>query len=198
MPDDSTQAFYFGLTSRSMVSFILAPITVVKLRYESGRYKYPNLRSAIREAYVKNGWVGILPTILRDSIFSGIYYMCYTKLKFYYHSNNSINSNAQINIDQNFHKNKTSHLTNFTSGILSGLIASIVTNPLDVVKTSIQVDNTTRNRSLIQTTILIYKEHNNFVRFFDGLVPRCLRRTLIAASTWTFYEFFMNSIGTRL
>lgn len=188
MPDDSTQAFYFGLTSRSMVSFILAPITVVKVRYESGYYSYPNLRSAIREAYLRNGWVGILPTILRDSIFSGIYYMCYTKLKINY------SIEKQKSLDVNTQNKTTSHLANFTFGIVSGLIASIVTNPLDVIKTNIQVKNTIRNKTLIKTAILIYKEENNPLRFFDGLVPRSLRRTLIAASTWTFYEFFMNSM----
>lgn len=180
-PNDSTQAFCFGLTARSMVSLALSPITVVKVRYESGRYKYPSLSSAIKDAYLRSGWVGVLPTILRDSVFSGIYYMCYTKLKLHYSDLSK----------QNSENSKTAHVTrNFGFGIVSGLLASLVTNPLDVLKTLIQVEqNKTKTFKGTASTII----KNSPMKLFDGLGLRCLRRSLIAATTWTFFEYFMTN-----
>lgn len=175
-PDNPTQALYFGLTARSVVSFVLLPITVVKVRYESGKFTYPSLGHALRHAYLKSGWVGIAPTILRDSLFSGIYYMCYTKLK----------SSSQSNEVKTL-----AHSKSFANGVLSGLVASVVTNPIDVLKTNIQVTEKGGNASIKHVATIILK--GGYARLFDGLVPRSLRRTLIAATTWTFYELIMDS-----
>lgn len=181
-PDSPTQAFYFGLSARSIVSFLLLPVTVVKVRYESGQYKYTSLNNALKDAYLRTGWVGIAPTIIRDSLFSGVYYMCYTKLK----------TIRQIGAPDKPVNSKLSDRTlNFLSGLLSGMIAAFVTNPVDVIKTHMQV-GTSRSKSMLETTTRIVKGHNGLSRLFDGLVPRSLRRTLIAASTWTFYEMMID------
>lgn len=176
-PNNPTQAFCFGLTARSIVSLILLPITVVKVRYESGRFEYSSLAVALREAYLKNGWIGVTPTILRDSLFSGTYYMCYTELK----SNADIMSKCR----------EKAHLRNFVCGIASGLIASIITNPIDVLKTNIQVGEDISIRKAAEAK---FRERGGLVHFFDGLVPRSIRRTLIAATTWTFYEFITDTV----
>lgn len=189
-PDNPTQAFYFGMTARSLVSFIMLPVTVVKVRYESGRYVYPSLSSAIIDAYRRRGqgWVGVAPTILRDSLFSGIYYMYYTKLKC-----SDVLKESTLIASFSEQPRTEKHLMIFVSGIISGLLASVVTNPIDVIKTNIQV-GTLENKSMIQTAIRLVASKNGYMRFLDGLVPRSLRRTLIAASTWTFYEFLMDSL----
>lgn len=172
-----------------MVSFLLLPVTVVKVRYESGQYKYSNLPSAVKDAYLRTGWIGGIPTVLRDSLFSGIYYMCYTKLKSYRYdrSSSSLTSNTDI----------SDPMLNFFSGIISGLIASLITNPIDVLKTTIQVDKTGSN-SMCEAIQTMLKGEKGFFRFFDGLVPRSLRRTLVATTTWTFYELFMDSMQKKV
>jgi len=185
-PDTATQAFYFGLTARSFVSLVLLPITVVKVRYESGRFKYHSLTGAIKSAYVtSNGWVGMLPTVLRDSLFSGTYYMCYTKLK-------SLTIKQDGTVIELHDKRRTSvHLINFLNGTISGLLASIVTNPIDVVKTIVQANNMQQGQTQVKTSRNVLKAlmaERNYSRFFDGLVLRSMRRTLIAATTWTLYE----------
>lgn len=177
-PDNAQQALYFGFLSRAIVSFILLPVTVVKVRYESGQYNYTNLHRALTDAFLRNGWVGIAPTILRDSIFSGFYYMTYTQLKY---------SGLLFSINDNGH---LKHREHFMIGMISGLFASIVTNPLDVLKTNIQVAGLARE-TMINVAIRMNRESGP-MRFFDGLAPRTLRRTLIAATTWTFYEYFMQ------
>ena len=188
-PDTASQAFYFGLTARSLVSFVLLPITVVKVRYESGRFEYKSLNKAIQSAYANpSGWVGIVPTILRDSLFSGTYYMCYIRLK------DETNNRYQSTKERG---KQAMHLRNFFCGLASGLVASVITNPIDVVKTKVQVAQ--KSSQSRQSTIRVIREvcAENPRRFLDGLFPRSLRRTLIAASTWTFYEFIMDIQGQR-
>lgn len=172
-----------------MVSFLLLPVTVVKVRYESGQYKYSNLPTAVKDAYLRTGWIGGIPTVLRDSLFSGIYYMCYTKLKSYRYDRNSSNLKGNAEVPD--------PMLNFSSGIISGLIASLITNPIDVLKTTIQVDKTGSN-SMRGTVIKMLRGQRGYLRFFDGLVPRSLRRTLVATTTWTFYELFMDSMQKKI
>lgn len=179
-PDNPTQAFYFGLTARSLVTFILLPITVVKVRYESGIFYYQSLSKAVKSAYLSNGWVGIAPTILRDSLFSATYYMCYTKLK----NDNNINDElAKNQLDPRI----------FMYGVVSGLIASVITNPIDVLKTNIQVAEE-RGLSMRFVAAKLLSEPAGYLRFLDGLVLRSLRRTLLVASTWTMYEFLAINV----
>lgn len=189
-PDSPAQAFYFGLTARSLVSFVLLPVTVVKVRYESGQYQYSSLSRALTSAYRKSGWIGVAPTILRDSLFSGVYYMSYTKLKSYYLSHEDLTLSSEVNQSS---ASRPSHSINFLSGLISGLIASVITNPLDVLKTNIQVDPT-RSVSMMELAGRMLNEKSGYLRLFDGLMPRSFRRTLIAATTWTFYEIFTDSL----
>lgn len=186
-PDNPTQAFYFGLTARSLISFMLLPVTVIKVRYESGRFDYPSLGEALKSGYLNsNGWVGMSPTILRDSLFSGTYYMCYTKLK---SSTNGRHEEVRKNSDE-----QPAHMLNFIHGMISGLIASIVTNPIDVVKTNVQVANKKIGQPTVSTLQVVKSmlTTSDYIRFFDGLAPRSLRRALIAATTWTFYELMID------
>lgn len=180
-PDSPTQAFYFGFTARSFVSFALLPVTVVKVRYESGKFKYATLTSAIKTAYLHDGWIGVTPTILRDTLFSGFYYMIYTHLK-----------SSQL-ISQCPDGTRT-HARNFLCGVVSGVVASIVTNPLDVIKTKIQVQQGGNRESFKSVVSYTLSQPRGYLAFLDGVVPRGVRRTLIAATTWTIYELVSAKI----
>lgn len=173
-PHSRSQAFCFGVISRSFISFILLPVTVVKVRYESGRYKYYNLATALSKAYTNNGWVGIGPTLMRDSLFSGIYLVLYTELK-----NSNVSQRQQLGAN-----------VNFVNGIISGFIASIITNPLEVLKTNIQAGSS-GERSMLRMAGIIKKNYG-YARFLDGLLLRTFRRTLVSATTWTIYELIVN------
>lgn len=177
-PDGPSQAFGFGLVSRSLVSAILLPVTVVKVRYESGQHDIPKLFAAVKDAYFVNGWIGAGPTILRDSLFSGTYYMCYTQLKSLSYFSESDNQLL-----------RSTHSRNFIYGLVSGLTASIITNPIDVIKTNIQVRKQDKRLTTAAVIRTLVQQPNGYMRLFDGLAPRSLRRTLMAATTWTFYEY---------
>ena len=74
--------------------------------------------------------------------------------------------------------------TSFSCGIISGIFASVVTHPADVVKTSLQLFPSHYRHDALR---LIFKKQG-FSGFFVGLLPRLFRRTLIATLSWTVYD----------
>lgn len=74
----------------------------------------------------------------------------------------------------------------FTCGVLAGVMASMVTQPFDVVKTKMQL-YPHKFTSFYQAIWYVNKKYGP-QGYFKGLVPRMLRRTLMAAMAWTVYE----------
>lgn len=169
------EAVALGAVARSVSGICLIPITVVKTRYESGVYNYKSMKHAVKSIYGTEGvcglTCGLIPTLLRDAPFSGIYLMFYTQTKRLM-SHDGLLSNQP--------------LANFTCGIFAGFLASAVTQPADVIKTKMQLYPETF-ASLHDVTLYIYQKYG-VLGFFKGLAPRLLRRSLMAAMTWTVYE----------
>ncbi|ERE75420.1 solute carrier family 25 member 38-like protein [Cricetulus griseus] len=86
-------------------------------------------------------------------------------------------------------------LVNFSCGILAGVLASLVTQPADVIKTHMQL-SPVKSQWIGQAAALIFKNHG-LRGFFHGSVPRALRRTLMAAMAWTVYEEMMARMGLK-
>ena len=136
----AVEALAFGMASRSLAGVLLIPVTVVKTRYESGVFVYKSITDAIRHTYRSEGvrglTSGLLPTLMRDVPFSGLYYMFYTQLKSVafpfcgIDSSTSKQSAKQSVISSSF--------VTFACGINAGLLASIVTQPMDVVSGGFQ------------------------------------------------------------
>merc|ERR1719266_995280 len=84
------QAISLGMTARSVAGCAMIPITVLKTRFESGRYNYTKMSSALLEIYSREGTrglcCGLVPTLVRDAPYSGLYLMFYTQLKQYAHT----------------------------------------------------------------------------------------------------------------
>lgn len=81
---------------------------------------------------------------------------------------------------------KSSVTINFSCGILAGLMASMVTQPADVIKTKMQLYPNEFN-GIYHATLFIYRKYG-VLGYFKGVVPRMLRRTLMTAMAWTVYE----------
>ena len=79
------QSVLIGAGARTISGVLMIPMTVVKTRYESGVYSYSGVGNAVRTIYVNEGvkglTCGLIPTLLRDAPFSGLYLMFYTQLK---------------------------------------------------------------------------------------------------------------------
>uniref|UniRef100_A0A0P4VYX1 Mitochondrial glycine transporter n=2 Tax=Scylla olivacea TaxID=85551 RepID=A0A0P4VYX1_SCYOL len=179
------QAVGLGVAARTLTGVTLIPITVIKTRYESGVYTYNSMREAVCTIYMKEGprglTRGLLATLLRDAPFSGLYLMFYTQTK--------------RHIPLRYMENNLSPALHFTCGVVAGLLASAVTQPFDVVKTKMQL-YPHKFTSFHQA--VIYVNHKYGPRgYFKGLVPRMLRRTLMAAMAWTVYEQITKSFGLK-
>ncbi|KAG8556328.1 hypothetical protein GDO81_018030 [Engystomops pustulosus] len=86
-------------------------------------------------------------------------------------------------------------LLNFSCGVLAGIMASVITQPADVMKTHMQL-SPEKYRWTGQTACYIYQNHG-LTGFFRGGIPRALRRTLMAAMAWTVYEKMMDKMGLK-
>ncbi|KAG7327095.1 hypothetical protein KOW79_010496 [Hemibagrus wyckioides] len=167
------ESVFLGAASRCVAGVTMLPFTVIKTRFESGRYNYSSVWGALRSVCETEGPValysGLTATLLRDAPFSGIYVMIY--------------SQSKRALPHELVSSGLAPLLNFTCGVFAGILASMVTQPADVVKTHMQI-NPTRYSSTRHALHTIYTEHG--VRgFFCGALPRSLRRTLMAAMAWT-------------
>lgn len=120
---------------------------------------------------------------------------------------------------------------NFGCGVVAGIMASLVTQPADVVKTHMQISRSPCSmlgvarhiyavrlgeldsghvcRSLPGSPVSHsspppslppphpHPQERGMGGFFRGAVPRCLRRTLMAAMAWTVYEQLMAQMGLK-
>jgi solute carrier family 25, member 38 len=78
---------------------------------------------------------------------------------------------------------------------VAGLLASAVTQPADVIKTKMQL-YPDKYRNVMAVMSHIQRKHG-MQGYFKGLVPRMLRRTLMAAMAWTVYEQMMRGMGIK-
>ncbi|XP_050423598.1 mitochondrial glycine transporter-like [Adelges cooleyi] len=163
-----------GFSSRCIVASILMPFTVLKTRLESGQYRYNSLADGLLNIYKLEGWKvlcrGWTATVLRDAPFSALYFMSYVKLKDIAKVEESVHSHS---------------FYIFGCGLLSGLFASLITHPFDVIKTSQQLS---KDKLLFFDTIILINQKYGAIGYFKGLSLRLTRRTLMTALSWTVYE----------
>lgn len=177
------QSAFLGCSSRAIAGSIMIPFTVIKIRFESRSYNYGTTFSALRSITRQEGLRGLTsglgPTLVRDVPFSGLYLM------FYEHLKTLVPEDAKIN------HHGVSH---FACGFAAGILASIVTQPADVIKTKMQLEQ--KKQGLGRTVQGIYAQHG-LAGFTIGLAPRMLRRTLMAALAWSVYEKMIRSVGLK-
>ncbi|XP_063240945.1 mitochondrial glycine transporter A-like [Bacillus rossius redtenbacheri] len=179
------QAVVLGAAARTMSGVCLIPITVIKTRFESGVYHYSGVLQALGTIYRTEGvrglCCGLVPTLFRDAPFSGLYLMFY--------------SQAKGALPEDWTKGSLQAPANFSCGLAAGVLASVVTQPADVLKTKMQL-YPDRFRDL-RSVVLYVRQKYGVKGYFRGLVPRMLRRTLMAAMAWTVYEQLTRSMGLK-
>ncbi|ORY94687.1 solute carrier family 25 member 38 [Syncephalastrum racemosum] len=174
---------FAGVTARGSVGFIMMPVTVLKVRYESNFYNYRSMTEAFRSIVQYDGVRGLFAgygaTFIRDAPFAGIYLLCYEQCK------------SIINLYKSTHELAVANVVvNLTSGVVAGTAATAVTQPFDLMKTRMQIDpNTYRNTW--HTARHIFGEAG-WRGFFDGLSLRLARKPLSSAISWAIYEEFVR------
>ncbi|CAF0871014.1 unnamed protein product [Brachionus calyciflorus] len=171
-------SFLIGVISRVMADVSTHPLNLIKTRYESENYKYGSISNAFRSIWIQEGFrglfKGLIPTLLRDITYSGLYYPLYTKIKFI--------------VRENLMPSKKVETLYFAScAFLSSLLACAITQPPDVIRSYVQLSKKHINFS--KAAQQIYKK-NGLRGFFAGFVPRSARRIMISVFSWTLYEKF--------
>ncbi|KAG2214657.1 hypothetical protein INT46_005674 [Mucor plumbeus] len=182
---DNYSPLWAGGLARTMAALVVSPLELFRTRMQSaeGINGFSDVWRGVSRMVQKEGpqalWRGLLPTMLRDVPFSGIYWMGYEKIKHRLHTHHGL-----------------SHFqTSFIAGASSGMIAAIITTPFDVVKTQRQVSSDAEEARLgrILRNIL---QKDGTSGFFRGVVPRVVKVAPACAIMISSYEmgkhFFAN------
>lgn len=151
----------------------------------SGRYHYKSVSQGLRHIWQVEGvrglFSGCTATILRDAPYSGIYLMFYSQGK---------------KTVKTVYGDEQSTYAHFFCGINAGLLASIFTHPADVIKTQMQL-YPSRYKGTMHCVTVMFSQYG-YAGFFRGITPRCLRRTLISALSWTLFEEIMKQLKLKI
>jgi solute carrier family 25 protein 38 len=174
----NTQNLATGAVARVCAGFVMMPVTVIKVRYESDIYAYKSMLSASRDILRLEGargfFSGFGATAIRDAPYAGLYVVFYewSKKKF----NTAFQSSSAISAAG----------INFTSGALAAGLATSITNPFDAVKTRLQLMPRKYGNMLKATRTML--QEDGLRSFFDGLGLRMSRKAISSALAWTVYE----------
>lgn len=177
-----------GAVARTFAGFILMPLTVIKVRFESNLYSYSSVASAAADIRRRDGLRGFFSgfgaTAIRDAPYAGLYVLFYEMLKTHLGSLAAATSHAGG--DQQKMTLSAASSVNFASGILAGAACSAVSNPFDAVKTRIQLQPR-EYRNVWQAGYKMVMDEG-FRSLLDGLALRMSRKALSSALAWTVYE----------
>ena len=190
--------FAAGLAARTLSGLALLPVTVAKARLESGLYSYKGLGSALtsiaRSEGVRGLYSGLGVTLIRDVPFSGLFVVTYRSLQSLTRDRSSLlpSSGGFVII------------TNAACGLGAGALTSMLTQPMDVVKTRLQTRAVSGGGGgggdAIEGTLAAIRatyRAEGTRGFMVGLVARGTRRSLVAAVSWALYEH-LNPLYTRI
>ncbi|KAK2809943.1 hypothetical protein FQN50_003357 [Emmonsiellopsis sp. PD_5] len=185
-----------GAFARTAAGFVMMPVTVLKVRYESDYYAYRSLWGAGRDIVRTEGFRGLFAgfgaTAVRDAPYAGLYVVFYEQLKrnltgmgFGGSSSPSLpGEKTGGNPQPKFTPSSIS--INFVSGAMAAGIATAITNPFDVVKTRLQL-MPNKYRNMVHAVRLMIRE-DGARSLLDGLGLRMGRKAISSALAWTVYE----------
>lgn len=75
---------------------------------------------------------------------------------------------------------------NLSAGVLAGLSATLITQPVDLVKTRIQL-SPAKYRNFVRAVAVVWREEGAR-GFMSGVAMRVVRKSLSSAITWSVYE----------
>lgn len=200
-------ALFAGAFSRSFAVCMLCPLSVVKTRMETVEFsnKYTGVLNALTSIARKEGprglFAGLVPAIVRDAPYSALYMLIYLRTKQHLGAlvgikdNRSNISNSSPGSSSALPEAPNKGLlmsVNFVSGAFGGGLATLLTQPQDVIKTRMQltqrhVTGANRYGTVRESARRIFAEEGMY-GFFRGSSARVLKRMLGSALTWMLYE----------
>ena len=158
-----------GMVSRALVVIALAPLELVRTQAMAARgvARLPLLVALQNEARGAGLWRGLLPTLVRDVPFSGIYWAAYETTKASLYTALSGRGGGHTSLS-------TSWATSFVAGLAAGTLAAAVTTPFDVVKTRLQLGENTRGNGALATFLHVARGEG-LQGLFSGVILRVAR-----------------------
>jgi len=183
-------AFSFaGICATLLSDAVLCPMDVVKQRRQLNIKQYRTTlqcaKSIIRNEGIKPLYSGYITTLTMNIPFNAIYFPVYEYSKKYYKKYFSDESE------------KISYIHTLAGGT-AGIIASGVTNPLDVTRTRLQTQGDTGilYKGMVDCIKKIWIEEG-MIGFMRGIVPRMVFNSLSAGICWTTYEYLKYILGAK-
>ncbi|KAF3910193.1 Mitoferrin [Orbilia brochopaga] len=182
-----------GSAARVFAGFVMMPITVIKVRYESTFYAYTSLAHATRDIAAREGLRGFFAgsgaTAVRDGPYAGVYVSFYEASKGVFqrlYATTSSYSPSVSSLATAGGSYESATLVNLSAGLTAGVLATAVTNPFDTLKTRIQLFPETYTNMWVAGRKVVGEE--GVRALFDGLGLRMGRKALSSAVMWTAYE----------
>jgi len=164
-----------GSLARTLTVTTLAPLEFIRTNLQGSLgvlRKNHSMKDFTSSVVGKTGiqglWRGLGATLMRDIPFSAIYWSGYEYSKW------SFNTLLPPNYNKKHHG--LPFLINFTSGAISGMVAAIITTPIDVIKTNSQVKlqpNMKKPTSLEIGRMIV--THEGWLGLTRGMIPRALK-----------------------
>ncbi|OQE24362.1 hypothetical protein PENSTE_c007G03387 [Penicillium steckii] len=177
-----------GAIARVAAGFVMMPVTVLKVRYESDYYAYRSLVGAGRDIVRTEGFRGLFAgfgaTAARDAPYAGLYVLFYEQLKRRLATLSAKESNSDG--FQGTVSSSSSPSINFVSGASAAGIATAITNPFDAVKTRLQLMPAKYGNMVRAARLMIHED--GMRSLFGGLGLRMARKAFSSALAWTVYE----------
>ena len=213
----TVRAFVAGATARTLAATLMSPVAVVKTRAEwaTGESPYRGALSGMRHIAATEGFAalysGLLPTLLRDVPFSGVYYALYTRFKNWcvgdacahilrYSTRSMLHiytrartKNCRTDSPAIASAVPVHAARNFSASLGASTLATLLTQPVDVVRTRLQLGAVDGVSSWSLGTVLT-KGVTDVVRIegvlalFTGTLSRVIKRSLSTALTWMLFE----------
>lgn len=178
-----------GAIARVAAGFVMMPVTVLKVRYESDYYAYRSLvgagRDIVRTEGIRGLFAGLGATAARDAPYAGLYVLFYEQLKRRLANMSSKDSHGSDGLHSTA-KTSSSPSINFVSGAFAAGLATAITNPFDAVKTRLQLMPAKYGNMVRATRLMIHED--GMRSLFGGLGLRMARKALSSALAWTVYE----------
>ena len=175
-----------GVIARTVAVTTVCPIELIRTKLQSRTgYNFKDIYTVVKTAVSQNGifslWRGLSPMLLRDVPFSIIFWLGYEDLK--------------VKFTNEFAPSYQS-LVPVAAGSISGGVAAVITTPLDVVKTHMQVElgevNTGSQLRLgvgsITTVMRNIVQEFGLSGLLAGLTPRVAKVAPACAIMITSYE----------
>ncbi|KZO95004.1 mitochondrial carrier [Calocera viscosa TUFC12733] len=156
-----------GILSRTLITTLFSPLELVRTRLQAtplpgqSRVTLAHTLSHIRESLALSGprtlWRGLAPSLWRDVPFSGVYWL--------------LQHNLTLSLAPSLPPSMLGAPLAFVSGFSAGSVASLLTNPFDVLKTRRQTASLPVELGSVRAILRIAKEEG-VKALWVGVGPR--------------------------